>query len=111
MARVGKRCIVSFPNFAHWPVRWQLFAHGRMPKTGKLPSEWYETSNIHLTTIIDFRHFCQKAGIHILQEIPLRPSGPGQRSIVRFAPNLRADSAIFVLEAGPGMMSDSAATH
>ena len=44
MARVGKRCIVSFPNFAHWPVRWQLFRHGRMPKTGKLPHEWYETS-------------------------------------------------------------------
>src|SRR5271157_4972225 len=83
MARVGKRCIVSFPNFAHWPVRWQLFAHGRMPKTGKLPHEWYETSNIHLTTIIDFREFCRKAGIHILQEIPLRPSGEGQRSIVR----------------------------
>ena len=111
MARAGKRCIVSFPNFAHWPVRWQLFAHGRMPKTGKLPNEWYETSNIHLTTIIDFREFCRKAGIHILQEIPLRSSGPGRRSIVRFAPNLRADSAIFVLEAGPAMIADSASAH
>ena len=105
MARVGRRCIVSFPNFAHWLVRWQLFAHGRMPKTGKLPHEWYETSNIHLTTIIDFREFCRKAGIHILQEIPLRPSGPGRRSVVRFLPNLRADSAIFVLEAGPAMLA------
>ena len=37
MARVGKRCIVSFPNFAHWPVRWQLFWKGRMPKTERLP--------------------------------------------------------------------------
>ncbi len=108
MARVGKRCIVSFPNFAHWPVRWQLFRHGRMPKTGKLPHEWYETSNIHLTTIIDFREFCRKAHIHILQEIPLRPSGRGRRSVVRFAPNLRADSAIFVLEAGPAMAADPA---
>jgi methionine biosynthesis protein MetW len=111
MARVGKRCIVSFPNFAHWPVRWQLFRHGRMPKTGKLPHEWYETSNIHLTTIIDFREFCQKAGIHILQEIPLRPSGPGRRSVVRFAPNLRADSAIFVLEAGPAMNASPSPSH
>jgi methionine biosynthesis protein MetW len=111
MARVGRRCIVSFPNFAHWPVRWQLFAHGRMPKTGKLPHEWYETSNIHLTTIIDFREFCRKAGIHILQEIPLRPSGPGRRSIVRFAPNLRADSAIFLLEAGPAMVTEPAQAH
>jgi methionine biosynthesis protein MetW len=103
MARVGRRCIVSFPNFAHWPARWQLFAHGRMPKTGNLPHEWYETSNIHLTTIIDFRSFCTKAGLHILQEIPLRSSGTGQDRVVRFAPNWRADSAIFVLEAGSSM--------
>ena len=98
MARVGKRCIVSFPNFAHWPVRWQLFSQGRMPKTGKLPHEWYETTNIHLTTIRDFRDFCRKAELKILQEIPLRTSSPGRRSEVRFLANLRADSAIFVLE-------------
>jgi methionine biosynthesis protein MetW len=101
MARVGKRCIVSFPNFAHWPVRWQLFWRGRMPITGKLPHEWYETTNIHLTTIIDFREFCQTAGLNILQEIPLRSSAPGRRSVVHFAPNLRSDSAIFVLEGRP----------
>ena len=111
MARVGKRCIVSFPNFAHWPVRWQLFSRGRMPKTGKLPHEWYETLNIHLTTILDFREFCRKAGLNILQEIPLRTSAPGRRSVVRFLPNLRADSAIFVLEAGPAMIADSATSH
>jgi methionine biosynthesis protein MetW len=100
MARVGKRCIVSFPNFAHWPVRWQLFRHGRMPKTGTLPHEWYETTNIHLTTIVDFREFCQKAALKILQEIPLHSSEVGRPAIVRFLPNLRADSAIFVLEGG-----------
>jgi methionine biosynthesis protein MetW len=105
MARVGKRCIVSFPNFAYWPARWQLFAHGRMPMTGNLPHEWYETTNIHLTTIIDFRAFCLKAGLRILQEIPLRPSGPGKCSVVGFAPNLRADSAVFVLEAGTKLVN------
>jgi methionine biosynthesis protein MetW len=107
MARVGKRCIVSFPNFAHWPVRWQLFSRGRMPKTGKLPHEWYETLNIHLTTIFDFREFCRKAALNILQEIPLRTSAPGERSLVRFRPNLRADSAIFVLEGTPARGPDS----
>ena len=106
MARVGRRCIVSFPNFAHWAVRWQLFAHGRMPKTEKLPHDWYETANIHLTTIIDFRDFCRQAGINILQEIPLRSSGPAARSVVRVLPNLRADSAIFVLESGTGPNAD-----
>jgi methionine biosynthesis protein MetW len=111
MARVGKRCIVSFPNFAHWPVRWQLFSRGRMPKTGKLPYEWYETLNIHLTTICDFRQFCGKAGLNIVQEIPLRTSVPGRQSAVRFLPNLRADSAIFVLEAGPALIAASAAAN
>ena len=107
MARVGKRCIVSFPNFAHWSVRWQLFSRGRMPKTAKLPHEWYETLNIHLTTVVDFRDFCRKAGLNILQEIPLRTSRPGSRGVVRFLPNLRADSAIFVLEAGPPGPADA----
>jgi methionine biosynthesis protein MetW len=98
MARVGKRCIVSFPNFAHWPVRWQLFWKGRMPKTERLPFEWYETQNIHLTTLADFREFCGKVGLRVLREIPLRTSRGHSCAEVRFLPNLRADTAIFLLE-------------
>jgi methionine biosynthesis protein MetW len=111
MARVGKRCIVSFPNFAHWSVRWQLFAGGRMPKTGKLPYEWHETLNIHLTTIHDFRDFCHKAGLKVLQEIPLRTSPAGRSTVVRFLPNLRADSAIFVLEEASPPPPASGSSH
>jgi len=99
MARVGKRCIVSFPNFAHWRVRLQLLLKGRMPKTFKLPYEWYETLNIHLTTLLDFREFCGKAGLKVLREIPLQTSTGGRYTQVTFLPNLRADSAIFVLQA------------
>jgi methionine biosynthesis protein MetW len=103
MARVGKQLIVSFPNFAHWAVRWQLFVKGRMPKTAQLPFEWYDTLNIHLTTIYDFRDFCRTAGLKIVHEIPLRTSASGQCTQVKVLPNLRADNAIFVLEeAGPG---------
>ena len=98
MARVAKKCIVSFPNFAHWPARWQLGWKGRMPKTEKLPYEWYETFNIHLTTIADFRDFCRVAGMRVLQEIPLRTSAAAPCTIVKFLPNLRADAAIFVVE-------------
>jgi len=98
MARVGKRCIVSFPNFAHWQVRLHLVLKGRMPKTAKLPYEWYETLNIHLTTILDFREFCRKAGLKILREIPLRASAPGKFTEVKVLPNLRADTAVFILE-------------
>jgi len=101
MARVAKRCIISFPNFAYWQVRRQLMFRGRMPKTGMLPHEWYETQNIHLTTILDFREFCHKAELNILQEIPLHTAGAERPGVVRFLPNLRADAAIFVLEAGP----------
>jgi methionine biosynthesis protein MetW len=98
MARVGKRCIVSFPNFAHWPARLQLALKGHMPKTSKLPYEWYETLNIHLTTIRDFRDFCRKAGLKVLREIPLRTSVAGKSTEVKLLPNLRADTAIFILE-------------
>jgi len=99
MARVGKRCIVSFPNFAHWRVRLQLGLTGRMPKTLKLPYEWYETLNIHLTTVHDFREFCGRAGLKVLREIPLRTSAAAKYTEVTFLPNLRADAAVFVLEA------------
>jgi methionine biosynthesis protein MetW len=98
MARVGKRCIISFPNFAYWRIRWWLGAKGRMPKTAKLPHEWYDTANIHLTTIIDFRDFCAKAEMRILEEIPLRTSAGGRCRRIGLLPNLRADTVIFVLE-------------
>ena len=100
MARVGKRCIVSFPNFAHWRVRSQLLLKGRMPKTLKLPYEWYETLNIHLTTIRDFRDFCRKAGLKVVREIPLRTSPQAAYTEVSVLPNLRADAALFILEEG-----------
>src|ERR671921_182747 len=48
MLRVGKRAIVSFPNFAHWQVRLRLVFGGRMPETPSLPHKWYDTPNIHL---------------------------------------------------------------
>ena len=61
MLRVSKKCIVSFPNFAYWRVRFYLFFKGKMPKSKQLPYEWYDTPNIHLLTISDFFEFCKKA--------------------------------------------------
>jgi methionine biosynthesis protein MetW len=98
MARVGKKCIISLPNFGFWQLRFQLFFKGRMPKSERLPYEWYDTPNIHLATIADFRDFCRIAGLRILKEIPLRTTGEGKCKIVRFFPNLLADEAIFVVE-------------
>ena len=58
MLRIGRRAIVSFPNFGHWRVRLQLLFGGRMPETDNLPYSWYDTPNIHLCTIKDFRELC-----------------------------------------------------
>jgi len=98
MARVGKKCIISFPNFGYWPVRLQLFAKGRMPKSSRLPYEWWDSPNIHLTTIPDFRDFCREAGLRIQKEFPLRTTDEGDYKVVHFLPNLLADAAVFLVE-------------
>lgn len=98
MARVGKKCIIALPNFAHWSARLQLGLRGRMPKTGRLPYEWYDTPNIHLTTLADFPDFCREADLRILREIPLRTVAEGVCRPVTFLPNLRADAGIFLVE-------------
>ena len=98
MARVGRQCIIGFPNFGHWAVRSQLFFRGRMPKTPRLPYEWYDTPNIRLLTIRDFRDFCRLADLTIRREIALRTGPDGRTSPARLLPNLLADTAIFLVE-------------
>lgn len=102
MSRVGKHCIISVPNFAHWRVRYQFGFKGTMPKTGRLPYEWYDSPNIHLTTVADFRSFCKKNGIKILREIALKTHDDRPCSVVRVMPNLLADYAIFMIEGSGG---------
>lgn len=103
MARVGKKCIISLPNFAYWRVRFQLLFTGKMPKTGRLPYEWYDSPNIHLTTIKDFRDFCHSHNIKILQEIDLKTNGDHEGCKSRnLFPNFLADYAIFVIEGKVG---------
>src|SRR6201987_204037 len=55
MLRIGRRAIVSFPNFGHFGIRLQFLFGGRMPATNNLPYTWYDTPNIHFCTIKDFR--------------------------------------------------------
>lgn len=58
LLRIGRRAIVSFPNFGHWQVRTSLLFSGRMPVTHNLPENWYESPNAHLCTIRDFADLC-----------------------------------------------------
>lgn len=66
MLRVGRECIVSFPNFGHWRCRLHLALHGRMPVSKLLHYSWYNTPNIHLCTIKDFQKFCAAKNIRII---------------------------------------------
>jgi methionine biosynthesis protein MetW len=95
-ARVGKKCIISVPNFGYWRVRFQLMFRGVMPVTSRLPYDWYDSPNIHLTTIRDFRRFCREHNLEILNEID---TVVGERRCrrVRALPNFFADYGIFLL--------------
>ena len=98
MARVGKKCIVSVPNFAHWSIRSHLFFKGTMPISARIPYEWYDSPNIHHTTIKDFRKFCKQNGLKLLKEIDLRTLRNGECRVVPILPNLLADYAIFMFQ-------------
>ncbi|PKQ20342.1 MAG: methionine biosynthesis protein MetW [Actinobacteria bacterium HGW-Actinobacteria-6] len=98
MLRVGSSGILSFPNFGNWRVRGYLAFRGRMPVSRSIPHSWYDTPNIHHTTIKDFRDFVQANGGVVVREMPLAPdiSGAGIHA-VRFAANLRAELAVAIV--------------
>ena len=71
LLRVGKKAIVTIPNFGHWKVRLNLLIKGTMPMTKTLPHEWYNTPNIHMCTIKDFFKFSQKINFKIFKSLAL----------------------------------------
>ena len=91
--RVGRAGIVAFPNFAHWPNRLSVLL-GRMPVTKRLPYQWYDTPNIRVGTFADFETLAERNNLKISDKFGLQHS----RS-VRFAPNLRAGTAVFKFSA------------
>jgi len=99
MLRVGEKGIVSFPNFGYWRVRGYLATKGRMPVSRSIPYSWYDTPNIHHTTLKDFRDFVAANNGQIEREIPLITENWHRRDIrrVSFVPNLFADTAVAVV--------------
>ncbi|MCB1147024.1 MAG: methionine biosynthesis protein MetW [Leptospiraceae bacterium] len=91
--RVGKKVIVSFPNFAHINNRFQIFFKGRTPQSKSLPYPWYDSPNLHFLSINDFQDYCKARKIKILQQYNLK-----QNKLIRVLPNLLAESVIFLLE-------------
>jgi len=98
MLRIGRRAIVSFPNFGHWKIRLQLLATGRMPVTKNLAYTWYETPNIHFCTIKDFVTLVDDMGAVIEQASALDRFGrPVEMTLPRSLWNLFGEQAVFVL--------------
>jgi methionine biosynthesis protein MetW len=98
LVRIGRRAVVSFPNFGHWRIRLNLLVNGRMPVTPVLTHAWYETPNIHLCTILDFIALCEELGVVIERSVTLDRNGLPYRLNPRGAlANLLAEQALFLL--------------
>ncbi len=98
LVRIGRKAIISFPNFGYWKVRWRLLTDGRMPRTGALDYEWHETPNIHLCTILDFVDLCDTLGARVERRISMTSGGRTslvQRSL--HVANLFGEQAVFLV--------------
>lgn len=93
--RVGRRVIITFPNFAHWSVRARLFVRGVAPVLSLFPYEWYNSPNIHQLSFYDLSSLCRAIDARVLQETPLTRAG--RRLPSWLWPNLLALAGLFVL--------------
>jgi methionine biosynthesis protein MetW len=98
MLRIGRRAIVSFPNFGHWRIRAQIALLGRMPVTENLNHAWYDTPNIHFCTIRDFVLLTRQIDARIETSVALNSLGyPLQVNLPWWAWNLLGEQAVFLL--------------
>jgi len=99
LLRVGKKAIVTIPNFGHWKVRLNLLLKGSMPVTNSLPHDWYNTPNIHMCTIKDFFKFSKIVNFKIFKSLALinKKVSTINRSNL-FLKNLFGDLGIFLIE-------------
>ncbi len=99
LLRVGKKAIVTIPNFGYWKIRFHLLFKGTMPITNTLPDEWYNTPNIHMCTIKDFFYFVKSRDIKIFKSLALNDINTSIISKNNLViKNLLADLGIFLIE-------------
>ena len=96
MLRIGSKGVVSFPNFSHWQVRSQILLTGYAPVTHQLPYQWYDTPNIRVITLKDFRRFARQVGFRILRENAISVQNRKGKTVA-FLPNLRATYGIYLI--------------
>jgi methionine biosynthesis protein MetW len=97
MLRIGRHGIVSFPNFGHWRIRWQVAFCGRMPLTRNLSCSWYETPNIHFCTIQDFIALVREIDARIERGVALDHTGKPLRYSEPWIWNLFGEQGVFRL--------------
>ena len=99
LLRIGKKAIVTIPNFGFWKVRLHLLVKGTMPVTKNLPDEWYNTPNLHMCTIKDFFIFCKKRNINIFKSLALNEEKISEISFKNLNyKNLISELGIFLIE-------------
>ena len=99
MLRVGRLGIVSFPNFCCLPVRLQMAFSGHVPVTPEVPYQWYNTPNIRVLSLNDFRAYARAVPFAVKRALAVNPFGDGSFREVRFWPNLLAAYGIFMITA------------
>ena len=99
LLRVGKKAIVTIPNFGHWKVRFSLLIKGTMPITSSLPNDWYNTPNIHMCTIKDFFKFSKIVNFKIYKSLSLMNNNVSNINKSNlFIKNLFGELGIFLIE-------------
>ena len=99
LLRVGKKAIVTIPNFGHWKVRLNLLMRGTMPVTKTLPNDWYNTPNIHMCTIKDFFKFSEIINFKIFKSLALINKNVSTiKNSNLFTKNLFSELGIFLIE-------------
>jgi methionine biosynthesis protein MetW len=96
MLRIGRECIVTFPNFGHWQCRLYLASRGRMPIARHLPHHWFDTPNIHLCTFEDFERLCRERHVVIRNRFVVDERYRG-RALMNALPNLFGTIAFYHL--------------
>ena len=99
LLRIGKKAIVTIPNFGYWKVRLHLLFQGTMPITKNLPNEWYDTPNLHMCTIKDFVKFSKIINFKIFKSLALTKKNISNiNNSNLFYKNLFAELGIFLIE-------------
>ena len=99
LLRVGKKAIVTIPNFGYWKVRLELLIKGTMPVTKNLPYEWHNTPNLHMCTIKDFYIFCEKRNVKIVKSLALNQEKISEISFKNLKyKNIISELGIFLIE-------------